>query len=121
MVHERDTGSDSDRLDGGGAGRVAWLGTLDRSEYRLRQRARIVLLAAEGTATPAITRMVGCTIGTASRWRVRYARKRRAGLDERGKRVEVALFAASAEGRSPATMTSIMRSTRSAANPSTRS
>src|SRR5260370_759505 len=40
-----------------------------RTEYRLRQRARIVLLAAEGTATRAIARTVGCTTGTASKWR----------------------------------------------------
>src|SRR6202035_5022488 len=57
-----------------------------RTEYRLRQRARIVLLAAEGIATRAIARTVGCTIGTASKWRVRYAEQRRAGLDETGKR-----------------------------------
>jgi transposase len=57
-----------------------------KTEYRLRQRARIVLLAAEGVATRAIARRVGCTIGTASKWRVRYAEKRRAGLDESGRR-----------------------------------
>jgi hypothetical protein len=39
-----------------------------RTEYRLRQRARIVLLAAEGLATRAIARTVGCTTGTASKW-----------------------------------------------------
>jgi hypothetical protein len=57
-----------------------------KTEYRLRQRARIVLMAAEGRATRAIARNVGCTIGTASKWRVRYAEKRRAGLDETGER-----------------------------------
>src|ERR1700736_777710 len=57
-----------------------------RTEYRLRQRARIVLLAAEGIATRAIARTVGCTIGTASKWRGRHARERPAGLDETGKR-----------------------------------
>jgi hypothetical protein len=31
-------------------------------------------------------RLVGCTTGTASKWRVRYARHRLAGLDETGKR-----------------------------------
>jgi transposase len=45
-----------------------------------------VLLAAEGIATRAIARTVGCTTGTASKWRVRYAEQRRAGLDETGKR-----------------------------------
>lgn len=57
-----------------------------KTQYRLRQRARIVLLAADGMATRAIGRAVGCTTGTASKWRVRYAEKRRAGLDETGDR-----------------------------------
>ena len=57
-----------------------------KSEHRMRQRARIVLLAADGKATRAIAREVGCTIGTASKWRVRYASDRLAGLDETGNR-----------------------------------
>lgn len=57
-----------------------------KSEYRMRQRARIVLLAAAGAATRAIAREVGCTIGTASKWRVRYAAHRLTGLAETGKR-----------------------------------
>jgi transposase len=52
----------------------------------LRQRARIVLLASAGMATRAIGRAVGCTTGTASKWRVRYAERRLAGLDETGNR-----------------------------------
>src|ERR1700730_10658443 len=42
-----------------------------KTEYRLRQRARIVLVAAEGVASRAIGREVGCTTGTAAKWRVR--------------------------------------------------
>src|SRR5262245_65453258 len=57
-----------------------------KTEYRLRQRAQIVLLAAKGVASRAIGREVGCTTGTASKWRVRYARDRLAGLDETGGR-----------------------------------
>ena len=57
-----------------------------KTEHRLRQRARIVLLAAGGMASRAIGRAVGCTTGTASKWRVRYAEKRLAGLDETGDR-----------------------------------
>ena len=53
---------------------------------QLRQRARIVLLASEGLASRAIGRAVGCTTGTASKWRVRYAEKRFGGLDETGDR-----------------------------------
>lgn len=57
-----------------------------KTEHRLRQRARIVLLAADDMASRAIGRAVGCTTGTASKWRVRYARDRLAGLDETGNR-----------------------------------
>jgi transposase len=57
-----------------------------KSEYRMRQRARIVLLAAAGTATREIGRRVGCTTGTASKWRVRYAADRQSGLNETGDR-----------------------------------
>jgi transposase len=57
-----------------------------KTEHRLRQRARIVLLAADGMSTRAIGRKVGCTTGTASKWRVRYAERRLAGLDETGNR-----------------------------------
>ena len=46
-----------------------------KTEHRLGQRARIVLLAADGLASRAIGRAVGCTTGTASKWRVRYAEK----------------------------------------------
>ena len=37
-------------------------------------------------ASRAIGRSVGCTTGTTSKWRVRYAEKRLAGLDETGER-----------------------------------
>src|SRR2546430_15541676 len=53
-----------------------------KTEHRLRQRARIVLFAADGMASRAIGRRVGCTTGTASKWRVRYSDRRLAGLDE---------------------------------------
>jgi hypothetical protein len=43
-------------------------------------------LLSDGMATRAIGRAVGCTTGTASKWRVRYARQRLAGLDETGER-----------------------------------
>ncbi len=57
-----------------------------KTEHRMRQRARIVLMAADGVATRAIGRAVGCTTGTASKWRVRYAERRLGGLDETGDR-----------------------------------
>ena len=57
-----------------------------KSEHRTRLKARIVLLAAGGAATRAIARDVGCTTGTASKWRVRYAKDRIAGFSEKGRR-----------------------------------
>jgi len=57
-----------------------------KSEVRMRERAWIVLLAADGVATREIGRRVGCTTGTATKWRVRYARARLTGLDETGNR-----------------------------------
>jgi transposase len=57
-----------------------------KAEHRKRQRARIVLMAADGAATREIARTVRCTIGTASKWRVRFANKGMAGLDDLGER-----------------------------------
>ena len=57
-----------------------------KSQHRMRQRAQIILLAADDLATRAIARRVGCTVGTASKWRARYATDRLAGLNETGKR-----------------------------------
>jgi transposase len=52
------------------------------TEHRRVERARIVLLAADGRASRAIAREVGCARGVVSRWRVRFARDRLAGLAE---------------------------------------
>jgi transposase len=57
-----------------------------KTEHRTRFKARIVLLAADGMATRAIGRALKCTTGTASKWRVRYARDRLAGFSETGNR-----------------------------------
>ena len=57
-----------------------------KTEHRTLFKARIVLLAAAGVATRAIAREIGCTTGTASKWRVRYARERLAGFSEIGNR-----------------------------------
>jgi hypothetical protein len=46
----------------------------------MRQRARIVLLAADGAKTRVFSRAIGRTTGTASKWAVRYAEHRLAGL-----------------------------------------
>src|SRR3984957_12380614 len=57
-----------------------------KSEARMRDRARIVLLAASGIASRAVALGVGCTPGTVSKWRGRFARHRMAGLSETGDR-----------------------------------
>jgi transposase len=55
-----------------------------KSETRMRERARTVLLAAGDMDSRVIGGEVGCTPGTASKWRVRYARDRVDGLSETG-------------------------------------
>ena len=55
------------------------------TEQRLVERARIVLLAAMARSTRSIAAEVGCTIGTASKWRVRYARDRLPGLADKAR------------------------------------
>jgi transposase len=51
-----------------------------KTERRLVERARIVLLAATGMGSRAIGRELGCARGVVSKWRVRFARERLAGL-----------------------------------------
>jgi transposase len=51
-----------------------------KSEQRLVERARIVLLAAAGRASRAIARDLDLTHRTVSKWRVRFGRDRLAGL-----------------------------------------
>ena len=65
---------------------LAGLARSARTEHRTRLKARIVLMAADGAATRAIGRALGCTTGTASKWRVRYAKDRLAGFSETGNR-----------------------------------
>jgi len=57
-----------------------------KTEHRTRLKAQVVLMAADGAATRSIGRALGCTTGTASKWRVRYAKDRLAGFSEVGAR-----------------------------------
>jgi hypothetical protein len=57
-----------------------------KSEVRMRTRAQVVFAAADGAPTREIGRIVGCTTGTAPKWRVHYTRDRFADLDETGNR-----------------------------------
>src|SRR5512132_495224 len=54
-----------------------------KTEQRLAERARIVLLAGAGRSTRSIAAEVGCTIGTASKGRVRFAADRVDGLRDK--------------------------------------
>lgn len=67
-------------------GELERLSRSSKTEARMQLRARIVLLAAAGAPTREISRRLGCTIGTASKWRVRYARDRLKGFSEVGER-----------------------------------
>lgn len=55
-----------------------------KTVHRTRLKAQIVLMAADGSATRAIGRALGCTTGTAPKWRVRYAKDRLAGFSKVG-------------------------------------
>lgn len=58
-----------------------------KSEARMQERTRIVLLlAAEGMASRAGALKLGCVRGMVSKWRVRYARDRMSGLSDTGDR-----------------------------------
>ena len=51
-----------------------------KTEQRWVERARVVLLAATGMGSRAIGRELGCARGVVSKWRVRFAQDRVAGL-----------------------------------------
>ena len=76
--------------------RAAWLGLRDGDQERLRaltrassvraglaQRARIVLLAAEGVPNVEVARLVGVSLPTVTLWRQRYAASGIAALADR--------------------------------------
>src|SRR5258706_12551255 len=52
------------------------------AEARVAERARIVLLAAEGLTGPQIVERVGCTEPTVIKWRRQYAEAGLAGLED---------------------------------------
>ena len=72
-----------------------------KSEAQVRDRGRIVLLAASGTCSRAVACEIVCTPGTASRWCGRYATHRTADLSETGDRGAEPNSAGSMGGASP--------------------
>lgn len=56
-----------------------------KTERRLVERARIVLLAARGQATGEIARQLATPAARVSKWRVRFARQRLAGLADQSR------------------------------------
>src|SRR5215468_11381648 len=52
------------------------------AEARVAERARIVLLAAEGLTGPQIAQRAGCTEPTVIKWRRQYAESGLAGLED---------------------------------------
>jgi transposase len=69
------------------------------SEQRVAARARIVLLAADGRGSRAIARGLGCARGVVSKWRLRFARDRLAGLADRARSGKPKTYAAAADRR----------------------
>src|SRR5918995_1423702 len=70
-----------------------------KTEHRLVERARIVLLAADGWASRAIAREVGCARGVVSRWRMRFAKGRLAGLADAPRAGKPRTYGADADRR----------------------
>jgi transposase len=70
-----------------------------KTEHRLVERARIVLLAGAGWGSRAIAREVGCARGVVSRWRVRFAKDRLAGLADAPRSGKPKTYGANADRR----------------------
>lgn len=70
-----------------------------KTEQRLVARAKIVLLASGGVASRAIAREVGCARGVVSKWRVRFAQDRLAGLADAPRSGKPKTYGASADRR----------------------
>ena len=70
-----------------------------KTEQRLVERARIVLLAGDGWASRAIAREVGCARGVVSRWRVRFAKEHLAGLADAPRSGKPRTYGAEADRR----------------------
>jgi transposase len=69
------------------------------TEQRLVERARIVLLAADGLASRAIGREVGCARGVVSKWRVRFAQDRLGALADAPRSGKPRTYGADADRR----------------------
>jgi transposase len=69
------------------------------TEQRLVARAKIVLLASGGVASRAIAREVDCARGVVSKWRVRFAKDRLAGLADAPRSGKPKTYGARAERR----------------------
>jgi transposase len=70
-----------------------------KTEQRLVERARIVLAAAGGRPSRAIAREVGCARGVVSKWRVRFAQDRLAGLADAPRSGKPRTYGADADRR----------------------
>ena len=83
VVGHGDPRGNADRAVGGRAGGARELGRGRRPRSSgWSERAKIVLAAAAGMASRAIAREVGCARGVVSKWRVRFASDRLAGLGD---------------------------------------
>jgi transposase len=69
------------------------------TEHRLVERARVVLLAAAGAGSRAIGRELGCARGVVSKWRVRFAGDRVAGLADAPRSGKPKTYGAAADRR----------------------
>lgn len=69
------------------------------TEQRVVERARIVLLAADGAGSRSIARALGCARGMVSKWRLRFAEEGAAGLADRPRSGKPKIYGAAADRR----------------------
>ena len=82
-----------------GRARLESLVRSPKTEQRLAERARIVLLAAEGRSTRSIAQGLGTWPGRVSRWRIRYAERGLEGLSDRPRPGPAPRYGPATEGR----------------------
>src|SRR5260370_34295122 len=75
-----------------------------KCEHGLVERARMVLLAAEGGSTRSIAKALGSWPGRVSRWRKRFAQERLGGLVDRARPRPPPTYDGGADPRLPAAL-----------------
>ena len=94
-----DSRGDADRADGGRADRAGGLGALGQDRAASGRAGADRAARGAGWASRAIAREVGCARGVVSRWRVRFAKDRLAGLADAPRSGKPKTYGADADRR----------------------